>query len=260
MLFAGLWTLADREGRLEDRPLRIKAELFPYDDALDIDGACTVLARCGFIRRYEVAGRRYIDIPNFLQHQSPHKAEQPSKIPAYNPKTQCTVDAPDMHQTCTEVAALIPDSLIPDSLDAAHARARDIAPTNRTEFDQWAYSVLSAWNETMHGTALDLVATDINQLPTPLRLQLERCSGDELFRTRFPDAFAMTARSGFLTGKRKKFKCDISWVLKNYDQILTGKYDDDEKRDTQNSNPRRRDFIPDADTHAAKRRAAGLID
>ena len=26
ILFEGLWVLADREGRLEDRPLRIKAE------------------------------------------------------------------------------------------------------------------------------------------------------------------------------------------------------------------------------------------
>lgn len=31
LLFAGLWCLADREGRLEDRPKRIRAELLPYD-------------------------------------------------------------------------------------------------------------------------------------------------------------------------------------------------------------------------------------
>ena len=29
LLFIGLWCLADREGRLEDRPKRIKMELFP---------------------------------------------------------------------------------------------------------------------------------------------------------------------------------------------------------------------------------------
>ena len=32
LLFIGLWGLADREGRLEDRPKKIKAEIFPYDD------------------------------------------------------------------------------------------------------------------------------------------------------------------------------------------------------------------------------------
>src|SRR5262245_4448792 len=36
LLFAGLWTLADREGRLEDRPKRIKLAVLPYDD-VDVD-------------------------------------------------------------------------------------------------------------------------------------------------------------------------------------------------------------------------------
>lgn len=37
LLFAGLWTLADRDGRLEYRPRRIKGALFPYDNC-DIGG------------------------------------------------------------------------------------------------------------------------------------------------------------------------------------------------------------------------------
>ena len=38
ILFLGLWSLADREGLLEDRPRRIKAKVFPYDE-LDVDEA-----------------------------------------------------------------------------------------------------------------------------------------------------------------------------------------------------------------------------
>ena len=38
MLFVGLWTIADCEGRMEDRPKRIKAQILPFDDC-DIDGA-----------------------------------------------------------------------------------------------------------------------------------------------------------------------------------------------------------------------------
>ena len=36
LLYAGLWLCADRQGRLQDRPKRLKAEIFPYDDA-DVD-------------------------------------------------------------------------------------------------------------------------------------------------------------------------------------------------------------------------------
>ncbi|MCX8018393.1 MAG: hypothetical protein N2690_10910, partial [Rhodocyclaceae bacterium] len=36
LIFPGLWMMADRDGRLEDRPKRIKAELLPFD-AVDVD-------------------------------------------------------------------------------------------------------------------------------------------------------------------------------------------------------------------------------
>ena len=52
LLFIGLWTQADREGRLEDRPKRIKAELFPYDN-IDIDKGLNELQAKGFIVRYK---------------------------------------------------------------------------------------------------------------------------------------------------------------------------------------------------------------
>jgi len=55
LLFVGLWTLADREGRLEDRPKRIRLELFPYDND-DVDSALNILVENGFIVRYQAAG------------------------------------------------------------------------------------------------------------------------------------------------------------------------------------------------------------
>ncbi len=32
LLFEGMWCEADREGRLEDRPRRLKAEILPFDN------------------------------------------------------------------------------------------------------------------------------------------------------------------------------------------------------------------------------------
>ena len=81
LLFAGLWTLADRRGRLEDRPRRIKAELFPFYDA-DVDVMLTQLSQNGFITRYEHGGEKYIQINNFERHQNPHVKESESTIPA----------------------------------------------------------------------------------------------------------------------------------------------------------------------------------
>ena len=46
LLFIGLWTIADREGRMVDRPKKIKMEIFPADD-VDCDQALTQLADSG---------------------------------------------------------------------------------------------------------------------------------------------------------------------------------------------------------------------
>lgn len=118
VLFTSLWCLADRDGRLEDRPLRIKAETFPYRENLDINGYLTELQRLGFIRRYAVEGIAYIQVVNFAKHQTPHNTEKPSVIPKEVEQKHggesITVKTP---LTNGEIPApLPPDLLIPDSL------------------------------------------------------------------------------------------------------------------------------------------------
>jgi len=76
LLYAGLWTIADREGRLEDRPKRIKADVFPYFDQ-PVDKLLHSLAAAGFIQRYN----GFICIPTWDKHQRPHVKEVPSEIP-----------------------------------------------------------------------------------------------------------------------------------------------------------------------------------
>lgn len=80
LVFAGLWTLADRDGRLEDRPKRIKAKLLPYDDQ-NMDELLQELHEKGFIVRYEVENLKCIELPTFLEHQTPHPKEQSYNLP-----------------------------------------------------------------------------------------------------------------------------------------------------------------------------------
>ena len=75
LLFQGLWCLADCKGRLEDRPMRMKADLFPYD-AMEVEPLVGKLAEKGLILRYEVDGKRLIWIPTFCKHQLISKKER----------------------------------------------------------------------------------------------------------------------------------------------------------------------------------------
>lgn len=108
--------MADRDGKMEDRPLRIKADTFPYRENIDINGYLTVLAQHGFIRRYLSGGVDIIQVTKFKDHQSPHKTERDSVLPDYDPQAvenkeenKLTVNAPLKDDGLT--AALPPESI-----------------------------------------------------------------------------------------------------------------------------------------------------
>lgn len=119
LLFAGLWTVADREGRLEDRPKRIKAELLPYDQC-DVDQLLTELAAGGFIARYLAESSRCIQVLNFSRHQHPHVKEPQSQIPPWNGVAESLVQVPGKTGSFPALT-LNPhtDSLVADSLKGA---------------------------------------------------------------------------------------------------------------------------------------------
>jgi hypothetical protein len=112
ILFSGLWCLADREGRLEYRPRKIKAEVLPYDNC-NIDKLIKQLSDKEFILVYMVNNNNYIQILKFNKHQNPHVKELESSIPEPNQHQINTV----FKQDFPESTVLIPDSpsLIPDS-------------------------------------------------------------------------------------------------------------------------------------------------
>ena len=86
---------------MEDRPKRIKMNLFPAD-RVDVEKGLAELAKHGFITRYVVDGERFIEVPNFVKHQNPHIREAESTIPA----------------PCEHGARHCQDSLNPDSLQS----------------------------------------------------------------------------------------------------------------------------------------------
>lgn len=102
LLFAGLWCHADRDGRLADRPKKLKVEILPYDDC-DVESLLTELHRHGFIVRYEVDGVPYIQVANFLKHQHPHNKELPSTIPVPTQHAPRSVPVPEIPVQAAEI-------------------------------------------------------------------------------------------------------------------------------------------------------------
>lgn len=114
LMFAGLWTLCDRDGKMEWRPRRVKMELFPFHDDITAD-KCTELAQClhdaGFVYIYTVDNTDYLKVINFAKHQHPNMKEESQNFPEPEDanclfdisKNKSTKPAPNQHQTSTEL-------------------------------------------------------------------------------------------------------------------------------------------------------------
>lgn len=129
VIFCGLWCMADREGRLEDRPRRIHMEVNPCRPVASTALALQWLDTHGFIHRYSVGTDRYIQVTGFSKHQNPHTKEPKSTIPAPGDSDANTRSAPYKNES-GPASSLIPDSgyLIPDPptpISASRGRVGD---------------------------------------------------------------------------------------------------------------------------------------
>lgn len=133
LLFIGLWTLADCRGVLEDRPKRIKMEIFPADN-VDVCAALDRLHAAALIVRYDADGKPGIYIPKFTAHQNPHHREQPIDFPEPSGEPEAS-PRPALGQprsSPAESLLLNPESPIPES--PKQPRKRD---GYSDEFEAW---------------------------------------------------------------------------------------------------------------------------
>lgn len=82
--FAGLWTVADREGRFRWQPKQIKLDILPYDD-IDINLVLNELVTSSYLVRYEVESKEYGYIPTWKDHQRVRADEAQSVFPEPSP-------------------------------------------------------------------------------------------------------------------------------------------------------------------------------
>ena len=254
LLFAGLWTIADREGRLEDRPKRIKAELLPYDDC-NIDALLDALHSKGFILRYSVENQQLIQILAFTKHQNPHKNEVHSTLPQPEQHSTSTVQTPEQHSTSTvqtpeQHSTNRADSLklIPDSIDISakadtqkadkqlDAAAATGTPSQQHAGQQHAGQQDGAvWQKVgQHDFCPhnDIIALYAKKLPMGTQVREWTAARQQMLKARWREKperqsldwwehfFGYVAESDFLTGKvssrgSSPFTVSLPWLCKS---------------------------------------------
>ncbi|MEF2156416.1 hypothetical protein V3390_09305 [Luteimonas sp. FXH3W] len=243
IFFQGLWCEADREGRLEYRPKRLKAAILPYDDA-DVDAMVRQLSSLGFVTVYTVEGVQYLQVENFLKHQNPHKNEALSNIPEKHHTS--TIQAPESNSTNrADSFNLIPDSLNPSSdadasvvdSDAADPPPADDPPVTEPPADEKppksplcpVEEIKKLYGEILPELPQPRVFTDAHRKALCLRWR-ENPARQSLDWWR--DWFLYVKDSDFLMGRvsssngRKPFTANLPWLLKpeNFAKVCNEHY------------------------------------
>ena len=107
LLFIGIFSNADDDGRLKASPSYLKALIFPYDNDKtkeQVKDWRNLCADLGLIRVYSLNGVEYLDIPSWLEHQLIRKDRyKVSSFPPFpNGNQPHTIGQPlDNHLTTT---------------------------------------------------------------------------------------------------------------------------------------------------------------
>ena len=80
LLFIGLWTVADRDGRMKYNQRVIGAQVFPHDE-IEVAPLFAELLDRQLIQTYEAEGVKVLCIPNFRKHQKVHPHEPSANLP-----------------------------------------------------------------------------------------------------------------------------------------------------------------------------------
>lgn len=217
LLFIGLFCLADCKGRLEDRPRRIKRQLFP-SDSIDVDAGLNELQRIGVLRRYEASGLSLVWICKFTKHQKFSKEER-GKGSVFPPHPEdpdhppTTLAPPSDHPPAIPPRALTADSG-QRTTDSGQRTWDAEAPRPPAVVDL----LVAGWNESVPEGMR--VAANV-----PARLHAAAVAA---LTTRplaqWLPVFAAAAGSPFYNGsdgKRSRGAVDLRYVLEHPDEILT---------------------------------------
>lgn len=150
LYFAGLWTIADKEGRLEYDPDQFKISLFPGDD-VDIEVMTKQLESADFV--YLDADRKYLQITNWKKHQKPHWNETESEIDEFQQVTLIesnkSLESPlkvSIIKSKSKIISKSKNSEIPFEEIIGHLN--ECAKTNYKHNSKKTQSLISArWNE-----------------------------------------------------------------------------------------------------------------
>lgn len=224
LLALGLLCLADGHGRLEDRPRKIRAEVFPYE-AGSIEDDLQALHDIGFIIRYSADGKNVIQVRNFRVHQriSGKEASFESNFPERGSNGEATVKQRGSNDCFTNVQEREKEKEREKERTLDIVEDGDAVPDGPSQPNCPTREIVDLYNaicgESMPKAKVKTPARDaaIRRLWAFLKRDL----------TNIESFFYEAIASDFLSGRNGKWKgCNLDWLCKtaNSVKVVEGNY------------------------------------
>ena len=231
MVFAALWGHCDKFGRFRWQPRTLKLDILPFLP-FDIGITLELLATHGFIRRYDVEGVSYGEIPSFLDHQriTGKEADEQEKFPP--PPRGATPD-----NTCEAVETQRGNNR--ETIETQRGNNGETIETTGREGKgreeekekegkgacpgetpvtlEW---VVQAWNARRG-------VRPIQDVTGVIRQRIQSRIRDHPSSSWWQTLFTRVEASDFLVGRKTDFIVTLDWILgpKNFSKLMAGNYD-----------------------------------
>lgn len=178
LLFIGLWSYVDDNGVGIDRFADICADLFahdlsvsPHDTLVRVQEGLNRLEQQGVIIRYEVAGKRYLEIRNWSKHQRINRPS-PGRYPRHDAE-EAVIREPYSEDSLRAHESSLPGAgekrnrgTGEQSTSSSSATASDGSPYTDDFLEWWKHyprkqdkgGAFKAWKKIKHATLDELIA------------------------------------------------------------------------------------------------------
>ena len=244
MVFAALWGHCDKLGRFRWQPRTLKLDILPFLP-FDIGITLELLATHGFIRRYEVDGVSYGEIPSFLQHQriTGKEADEQEKFPppptGYTTENTCEAVETQRENNGETVETQRGNN--GETVETQQGNNRETVETtgregkgrgrgrgkekegNRECHGETPVTlawVMQAWNARRG-------VRPIQDVTGMIRQRIQSRIRDHPSVSWWETLFTRGEASDFLVGRKTDFIVTLDWILgpKNFSKLMAGNYD-----------------------------------
>jgi hypothetical protein len=225
LLFMGLWNECDDKGCFPWSPLQMKMRILPADN-VDAAELLAELERAGCIRAYEVSGKKYGAVRNFVKFQRP---KSPNDIhPAHAAILVFAGHEVEIPATDEEK---LPEhfrngsGISPQREEGEEEEGEEESEPNGSCASDDALKpdhVFDEWNQVAARIGKPRVRD-----ATPARRATVRNRIAQYDISDFVNVFGKVERSPFLRGDTGWPGCTFDWVMKraNFQKIIEGNYD-----------------------------------